>query len=333
MALLEIISVFRVSRAVYVAAKLGIADLLKDSPKSADELALSTGTHAPSLYRLLCALASFGVFAQNDQGWFSITPISNALRSDVPDSLRAFAIVSLGEERYQAWGDLLHSVATGEIAFDHVFGTGVWKYQALHPEQAKIFDEAMANIIAANNAAVLASYPFSTIDILVDVGGGNGSFMITLLRANPAMKGVLFDLPHVAQQAETRIADAGLAERCKIIGGDMFVAIPEGGTAYVLSQIQNSFDDDRAIVVLKNCRDAMTRPAKLLLVERVLPDRAEPSPTAQAAFATDLHMLVTTGGRQRTESQYRALLEAGGFRLTKTIRTRSEMSVIEGEPA
>ena len=172
-AMLQIMTGFRVSRATHVAAKLGIADLLKDGPKSSEELAQLTDTHAPSLYRVMRALASAGVFGQDEQGRFTLTPVAATLRSDVPNSLRALAIMNLGEERYQAWGDLMHSVRTGEIAFNRVFGMGLWEYYSQHPEQAKIFDESMANFIAAHNAAVLASYPFSAIDTLVDVGGGN----------------------------------------------------------------------------------------------------------------------------------------------------------------
>ena len=332
-AMLQIMTGFRVSRATHVAAKLGVADLLKDGPKSSEELAQLTDTHAPSLYRVMRALASAGVFGQDEQGRFTLTPVAATLRSDVPNSLRALAIMNLGEERYQAWGDLMHSVRTGEIAFNRVFGMGLWEYYSQHPEQAKIFDESMANFIAAHNAAVLASYPFSAIDTLVDVGGGNGSFIISALQANPRMKGVLFDLPHVAEQARKRIADAGLAERCEIIGGDIFTSVPEGGTAYILSQIVHDWDDDRAIAILESCHLAMKDKAKLLLVERILPARAEQSVALQRAFMLDVHMMATTGGRERTEAEYRALLDTVGFRMTKVVPTQSEMSVLECVPA
>jgi hypothetical protein len=318
-AMLQIMTGFRVSRATYVAAKLGIADLLKDGPKSSEELAQLTDTHAPSLYRVMRALASAGVFGQDEQGRFTLTPVAATLRSDVPNSLRALAIINLGEERYQAWGELMYSVRTGELAFNHVFGMGLWEYYAQHPDQAKIFDDSMANLIAANNAAVLASYPFSAIDTLVDVGGGNGSFIVSALQAYPRMKGVLFDLPHVAEQARKRIADAGLAERCEIIGGDIVTSVPEGGTAYILSQIIHDWDDDRAIA----------DKAKLLLVERILPARAERSVALQRAFMLDVHMMATTGGRERTEAEYGTLLGAAGFEMTKIIPTQSEMTVIE----
>ncbi len=330
--MLQMCTGFRVSRAIYVAAKLGIADLLKDEPKSSEELALLTDTHAPSLYRVMRALASVGIFAENERRQFAITPLAATLQSDVPNSLRALAISTLGEERYQAWGNLMHSVRTGKIAFNHVFGMGLWEYQAQHPEQAKNFDESMANLIAADNAAVLASYPFSTIDTVVDVGGGNGSFIASILRANPQMKGVLFDLPHVADQARKRIADAGLAERCEVIGGDILASVPEGRTAYILSHIIHDWDDDRAVAILKSCHRAMKDKAKLLIVERILPERVEQSVALQRALMLDLSMMVTTGGRERTESEYRALLDAAGFQVTKVVPTQSVMSVIECVP-
>jgi SAM-dependent methyltransferase len=332
-AMLQIMTGFRISRATYVAAKLGIADLLKDGPKNAEELAQFTRTHAPSLYRVMRALVSVGVFGQDEQGRFTLTPVSATLRSDVPNSLRALAIINLGEERYQAWGELMHSVRTGEIGFNHAFGMGLWEYYAQHPEQAKIFDDSMANLIAANNAAVLAGYPFSTIDTLLDVAGGNGTFIVSALHANPRTKGILFDLPHVAEQARKRIAEAGLAERCQIIGGDILASVPGGADAYVLSQVIHDWDDDRAIAILENCRRAMRDKGKLLLAERILPARVEQSVALQRAFMLDVHMMATTGGRERTEGEYRSLLDRAGFQVTKVVPTQSEMSVVECVPA
>jgi ubiquinone/menaquinone biosynthesis C-methylase UbiE len=274
-----------------------------------------------------------GVFAEDEHGRFALTPLATTLRSDVPGSLRAWAIVQLGEEHYQAWGELMHSVRTGEIAFDHVFGTGVWQYRAQHPEHAKHFDEAMANMIGVYNVAVLASYPFSTIEHVVDVGGGDGSLLITLLQANPTMKGVLFDLPHVTERAKQRIADASLTDRCKVVAGDALTSAPSGGDAYILSRVIHDWDDDHAVTILKNCHRAMTDQGKLLLIERVLPARVESSSAAQALVLSDLNMMVMNGGRERTEAEYRALFEAASFRLTKVTPTQSAMSVIEGARA
>ncbi len=329
-AMLQLIGGFWVSRALYIAAKLGIADLVQDQSRTATELAAATGTHPSSLYRVLRALASVGVFAEDEHGRFALTPLATTLRSDVPGSLRAWAIVQLGGEHYQAWGELMHSVRTGEIAFDHVFGTGVWQYRAQHPEHAKHFDEAMANMIGVYNVAVLASYPFSTIEHVVDVGGGDGSLLITLLQANPTMKGVLFDLPHVTEKAKQRIADARLTERCKVVAGDALTSAPSGGDAYILSRVIHDWDDDHAVTILTNCHRVMTDQGKLLLIERVLPVRVESSSAARALVLSDLNMMVMNGGRERMEAEYRALFEAASFRLTNVTPTPSAMSVIEG---
>jgi len=302
---------------------------LKDEPKSSEELAQATGTDASALYRLMRALASSEVFAEDNQQRFALTPIGATLQTDVPGSLRAWVLMQLGEEHYQAWGQLMHTVRTGQMAFDHAFGMGVWKYQAQHPEHAKIVDEAMANLVGVYDTTMLASYPFSTIDRLVDVGGGDGSLIIALLRANPKMKGGLFDLPHVAEKAKKRLADAGLAGRCEVIAGDAFVSVPVGGDAYVLSRVMNGFNDKGALAILNNCYRAMTEKSKLLLIQRVLPVRAKHSSAVQALVLSDFNMMVMNGGRERTEPEYRTLLEAAGFEVIKIIPTQSEMTVIE----
>lgn len=330
--MLQMISGFRVSRAIYVAAKLGIADLLKDGPKSSEELARLTSTHPPSLYRVIRALASVGIFAEGEQGRFTLTAIGNTLQSDVPGSLRAWAILVLGEEDYQAWGDLMHTVRTGETTFDHVFGMGIFQYEAQHPEHAKIFDEAMANLIGVYNSAVLASYSFSSIEKLVDVGGGDGSLMVAVLQTKPKMQGMLFDLPHVAEKAKQKITEAGLSGRCEFVSGDALISVPSGGDAYILSRVINSFDNERAVAILQNCRRAITQKSKLLLVERVLPDRVERSMAAQGPVISDLNMMVISGGRERTAMEHRALLETAGFTLTNIIPTQSEVTIIEAEP-
>ncbi len=330
--MLRLIAGFRYSRAIYIAAKLGLADLLKDGPKGSDELAKATGSHGPSLYRIMRALASVGIFAEDDQGRFTLTPIAATLQSHVPSSLRAWAILVLGEEHYQVWGDLMHTVQTGESAFEHVLGMGVFQYEAKHPEHAKIFDEAMANLIGVYNSAVLASYSFSTFDKIVDVGGGDGSFIVAILQANPKLKGVLFDLPHVTEKAKQRIATAGVERRCEVVAGDAFASVPSGGDAYILSRVINSFNNQRAVAVLKNCRRAMSDKSKLILVERVVPNRVEHSIAAQGPVISDLNMMALSGGRERTAAEHRDVLETAGFTLIKIIPTQSEVSVIEGEP-
>jgi hypothetical protein len=328
-AMLQMIASFWVSRAIYIAAKLGLADLLRDGPQSSKELAQATGTHAPSLYRLLRALASVGVLAEDEHGRFALTPLAATLRTDVPGSLRAFAIAELGEDHYPAWGEVLHSVKTGEIAFDHLFGMDVWQYRAQHPEDGRIFDEAMASFSSVVNATIVASYDFSSLGTIVDVGGGDGSLIASILQANPGMKGVLFDLPHVVAGARRRIEAEGLAERCEVVAGDAFTSVPSGGDAYLLKWIIHDWDDERSVAILKNCYQAMAAHSKVLLIEAVIPRGNAPS----FHKLMDLNMLVMTGGRERSEAEYRVLFEAAGFRLTQITPTQSEMSVIEGAHA
>ncbi|MBA2702839.1 MAG: methyltransferase [Blastocatellia bacterium] len=326
-AMLQMISGFWISRAVYVAAKLGVADHLSDGYRTIDELAAATGTHAPSLYRVLRALASVGVFTEDGKRGFALTPLAETLRTDVSGSLRAFATVELGEEHYPAWGELLHSVRTGEIAFDRAFGMPVWEFFEQNPENAKTFNDAMTGMTLAVNDAVLSSYDFSSIGKMIDVGGGHGSLIASILKAHPEMRGILFDAPPVIEGARRRLQDEGIAERCEAIAGDFFESVPGGGDAYILKWIIHDWDEERSITILKNCHRAMAENGRLLLVEAVVPHGSEP----HFSKFIDLNMLVMTGGRERTEDEYRKLFEASGFRLTRIIPTESPMSIIEGE--
>ncbi len=323
-ALLQMVTGYWVSQTIYVAAKLRIADLLKDGPKSCDELAKATETHARSLYRLLRALASMGVFVEVADHRFGLTPLAEYLQTEVPGSMRALAIMH-GEEHYLAWGSVLHSVKTSETAFDHVFGMGFFQYLTQNPEVAAIFDDAMTGYTAQVSTAVVAAYDFSQFGTIVDVGGGYGTLITAILKANPTMKGVLFDLPHVAEDAKKRIEVAGLTGRCEVVAGDFFASVPSSGDAYLLKWIIHDWDEERAVAILNNCYRAMTENSKLLLVEAVIPHGNTPF----FHKFMDLTMLVIAGGRERTEAEYRALLEAAGFRLTQIIPTPSEMSVIE----
>jgi len=325
-AMLQMISGFWISRAIYIAAKLGIADQLRDGPKTVDELAAATATHAPSLYRVLRALASVGVFSEDKKRGFALTSLAETLRTDAPDSLRAFATVELGEEHYPAWGELLHSVRTGEIAFDRAFGMPVWKFFEQNPENAKTFNDAMTGFTLAVNDAVLSSYDFSSIGKIVDVGGGHGSLIASILKTNPKMRGVLFDAPPVIEGARHRLKDEGLAERCEATAGDFFDSVPSGGDAYIVKWIIHDWDDEQSVTILKNCHRAMTKYGRLLLVEAVVPHGSEP----HFSKYMDLNMLIMTGGRERTEDENRTLLEASGLKLTKIVPTKSPMSIIEG---
>jgi hypothetical protein len=324
-AMLQMITGFWVSRAIYVAAKLGLADLVKDAPKTADELARLTGAHSPSLYRALRALASVGVFADDGQGRFSQTPLSETLRSDTPGSLRAMAIAELGQEHSPAWGNLMHSVKTGEIAFDNLFKQSVWEYYARNPEDASNFNKSMKGLTEMINVAALAAYDFSGVDKLVDVAGGTGGLISAILAAHPQMRGVLFDLPHVIAEAGPALNAAGVRDRCETSAGDFFRAVPEGGSAYVMKWIIHDWDDEKATVILKNIRRAMNEKGKLLLIEMVVPEGNQPD----LSKFMDINMMVMTGGRERTEAEFKSLLAASGFELTRVIRTASPVCVIE----
>jgi ubiquinone/menaquinone biosynthesis C-methylase UbiE len=324
-ALFRMIEGFWLSRALSVAVRLGIADLLTDGPKSSKELADATGTHAPSLFRVLRALAAAGVFAEDESGSFAATPLSTALQSGVAGSLRAFVLEMLDEEHYQAWGDMLHTVKTGETAFDHHFGMDLWQYRADHAEDAKTFDEAMADHSALLNKALLAGYDFSSFRKIADIGGGDGELLAAILKAHPGVKGVLFDLPRVTAKAERRIEKEGLADRCEIVSGDFFQSVPPGGDVYILKAVIHDWDDEHASAILINCRRAMAKDGRLLLIEAAIPPGNEPF----FHKLMDLNMMVMTGGRERTEPEYRELLSATGFRLTRVVSMEFEVGVIE----
>src|ERR1051326_6492192 len=260
--ILQIITNFWSSRAGYVFAKLGIPDLLKSGPKSADELAAATKMHAPSLYRVLRALASTGFVSATADGRFAQTPLSEILVTDAPGSLRWFTISELGQDHYPAGGNLIHSVKTGEIAFDNFFGADVWKYFQQNPEDAAIFNNSMSGVTAATNEEILAVYDFSSFGTIVDIGGGHGGLITSLLKANPKLKGILLYTPPVIEGARRKIEEAGLWHRCETVGGDFFKAVPAGGDAYVMKWIIHDWDDQGAITILKNCRNQMSRNGK-----------------------------------------------------------------------
>jgi ubiquinone/menaquinone biosynthesis C-methylase UbiE len=327
-AMLQLISGFWISRAVYVLAKLGIPDLLGKQPHSAEELAQLTETHATALSRVLRALVSVGVLTQTADGKLGLTPLSETLRTDVPGSVRWFAISELGEEHYPAWGDLMHSVKTGEVAFDHVFGMDVWEFFRSHPEHAKLFNDSMSGLTAAANEAILSRYDFSGIKRLVDVGGGHGALITSILKTNPDISGVLFDAPAVIEGGVSRLQSTGIADRCEAISGDFFQEVPAGADAYILKWIIHDWDDARATAILKNCRRAITNNGRLLVVDVVVPTTSEP----HFGKFIDLNMLVMTGGLERTEEEFRKLLADSGFRLTRVVKTESPFSIIEGRP-
>lgn len=326
--MLDIVSGFWISRAVYVAATLGIADHLAKQPRTAAELAELTGTHAPSLYRILRALASVGVLGHHPDGRFSATPLSESLRKGIPGAIRSFVMSELGGEHYTAWTDVMHSVKTGEIAFDHRFGQSVWDYFAAHPDDAAIFNESMTGITKMVEAAVLGAYDFSPYKKIIDIGGGHGGLLSAILKANLAAQGVLFDAPQVINGARERLAALGIAGRCETVSGDFFQAVPSGGDLYILKWIIHDWNDDQCETILQNCRRAIAPGGRLVLVEAVIPPGDAPS----FGKFIDLVMLVMTGGRERTESEFRDLLAASGFRLEAIIPTRSPSALIVTQP-
>jgi SAM-dependent methyltransferase len=319
------------SQALYVAAALGIADLLAEEPQPAEALAERTATHAPSLRRVLRLLASVGVFAEEADGRFALTEVGSCLRSG-PGSFRAAAQLFGGPAGWASWGDLLNTVRTGEPALHRIFRTDSFAYFDERPDEAAVFDEAMSAFTALVSAAVAAAYDFSAMRRVIDVGGGTGALLAGILRANPGLRGAVFDLPRLAGGARRQIGEAGLADRCEFVGGAFFEAVPGGFDAYVLKHVIHDWDDARAVRILETCRRAMGPPARLLIVEGVYPPRIDVSPESRGAAANDCNMMVCTGGRQRSEAEFRALYDAAGLRLARIVPTAGPACVVEGVP-
>jgi hypothetical protein len=281
------------------------------------------------LYRVLRALAGVGVFALEADGRLRLNPLAEPLLEGGPDSLWAMAVMR-GEEQDRCWGDLLETVRTGEPAFDRLYGRPVFDYLGEHPEQAGIFDAAMSGFSGRTMRAVLDAYDLSGVGTLADVGGGLGSNLAAALRRYPAMRGLLFDQPHVVVRARPRLEAARVAGRCAVEGGDFFEAAPGGADAYLLGHILHDWDDARAGLILDNLRRAMPSGARLLAIEHVVPDGDGASSFAKLL---DLHMMLVPGGLERTEAEYRQLFAAHGFRLTRVVPTAGDISVVEGVPA
>lgn len=325
--LLQMMTGYWVSQAIYVAAKLGIADHLANGPIGVDDLAAVTHSDTSSLQRVLRALASVGVFTETAPGQYGLTPTAALLQTGTPDSMRSLAIV-YGDELYRAWADFLHSVQTGQPAFEHHFGMGPFAYYAQHPDAGHIFNEAMIGYTNNVAGAVAAIYDFSPFTTVVDVGGGYGALLASILQQSRTQRGILFDQPHVVANAESFLASAGVADRCTRVGGDFFEAVPSGGDAYVLSQILHDWDDERCVLILQQCRRVIPESGKLLVVEIVVPSGQGPS----FGKWLDLHMLAVAGGRERTADEYDALFRAAGFGLADVLPTPAGPSVVEAVP-
>jgi O-methyltransferase domain/Dimerisation domain len=321
-ALRRLVNGYQVTQAIHVAAALGIADLLRDGPRDSDALARDTASHAPSLHRVLRALAAIGVLHEEDDGRFALTAIGECLRSDAPEPVGGWAAFVGRPYHFQAWAALLHGVRTGESPFRSVHGTDVWDYRASHPEEGAIFDAAMTDIMRRANVHLLAAYDFGRFATVVDVGGGRGAFLRAVLDANPAMRGILFDQPHV-------VAGAVVGERCEVVGGSFFEAVPDGADAYLLKAILHDWEDDDALAILARCRAAIPGHGALLVVER---DLGAANEDADAKLA-DLNMLIGPGGRERTRDEFTALFAAGGFELVDATPSAIGLTVFEGRPA
>ena len=317
---------FVVSRALQVAAELGLADALANGPKGRDALAREVGAHADTMDRLLRTLASFGVFEKLADGRFANTRRSEYLRSDSPGSIRALARMHGASPLWQAWAGLEHSVRSGEPGFAHIHDSPMFEYLEAHPESARRFDEGMVASSRLMNGAIVEAYEWDKFGTLVDVAGGVGSTLAAILRANPRLQGVLFDVPHVIERGRDYLAQQDVATRCRTEAGSFFDAIPGGADAYFLKHIIHDWDDEDCLRILRNCKTAMSDRAKLLICEKIVPSGNDPS----AAKVMDLVMMVLTdGGRERTEPEFRDLFARAGLHIARVLPTKADNSILE----
>jgi hypothetical protein len=316
------------AQCIYVAATLGIADLLQDGPKSIDELAESTRSYAPYLYRMLRALASVNVFTEVSPQHFDLTNIAEYLCSNHPKSLRALGMMLSDQWHWNTWGDVLHVITTGQPPLQHLYQVeNAFEYFQHNPSSGKLFDRAISGWAKNTHTAIIHSYDFSDIQTIVDVAGGHGALIAAILNANPHMRGILFDLPHVVTEAKEFLQTAGVAHRCETASGSFFESVPSGGDAYIISHTIHNWDDKACLSILQSIRKNMPPSSRLLVVEMVMPGGNEP----HFSKWLDLDMLMMfSGGRERTEAEYHALYQSAGFKLTQIVPTASPTSIIEG---
>ncbi len=325
LAIFKIITDYWNSQCTYAAAKLGVADVLNDGPKPVEQIAKATGSHPPSLYRLMRALASSGLFTETQPRTFANTPVSEFLRSDIPASMRWLAIAELGQDHYRGWGNLLHAVRTGEKAFDEIAGENIWEYYQKNKEDGENFMKAMTGLSEGFNMAVVPSYDWSQFKTIVDVGGGNGSLLAHILNTNKTAKGILFDEPYVTTHADGILKSRGVADRVQVAGGDFFKSVPAGGDAYIMKVVIHDWDDEKCNIILKNIATVLTPKSKLLVIEGVIAGMNEP----QIGKLLDINMLVMTGGMERTEEEYRNLFASAELKLVKVYPTPSPLNILE----
>lgn len=327
-AILQMAGGLWLSRALWLAARLGIADAIGDTAVSLEDLAQKTGTHAPSLGRLMTALVAFGVFQGSVDKGFEHGRISRLLRSDHPFTQRAFIESVFGEEHYEAWGMAEAALRSDKTAFEARYGKPLFDYLAEHPQSAQLFGEAMTGTTRAVEEAVLAAHDFGRFDLGVDVGGSEGSLLRALLARTPGAQGIVFDLPATAAAGQAMWETTAEALRMTAAGGDFFEAVPAGGDLYLLKFILHDWDDARSRLILSNIRRAIRADGRVVIVEMVLPEDVTP----HAGWLMDLNMLVMTGGKERRVSDYAALLDATGFKIDTVVPTASPMSVIIANP-
>jgi hypothetical protein len=317
------------SQALAVAAELGIADLLGDGACSVDELATATGTHGPTLHRLLRALASVGVFSEGPDRRFELTSMGHHLRSDHPLSVRPVVMMLCSDYEWKAWGQLLHSVRTGENAAVHALGMDVWEHRRRHPEAGEVFAASMRTMSRSSAPGEVAAYDFGRHRVVADIGGGTGALLAVILRAHPRLQGILFDQPEVVAGAVDVLADAGVADRVEIVGGSFFDEVPSGADAYVVRRILHDWPDRECVRILHSVRRVIPDDGRLLVIDAIV---GPPNEDPLVKFL-DLMMLVSAGGMERTEDEWRDLLSAGGFQLERAARGSASSQVMEAVPA
>jgi hypothetical protein len=327
-AVLQLIMGFRLAQMVYAAAKLGVADHLREGPRAVHAFAEAVGAHPQSLVRLLRSLSSVGIFSETETGEFELTVRARLLCSDTPGSLRSLAVMYGEDWLWRAYGNTLHSVRTGEPGFDQAHGVPFYAYLETHPQAAAAFDAAMSGYSACEAQAILDAYDFSAVRAFIDVGGGLGELAMSLLRAHAHLTGTVFERAATIEQTRRAVAAAGFSERCECVAGDFFVAIPSADGVVLLKSVLHNWDDDKTTAILRNCRRSMQPGARLLIAERIL----VPGNAASEAKLFDISMLVVAGGQERTAAQYAALLVAADFELTRIIPTGSSLSLIEARP-
>lgn len=326
--LLQLVGGRRITQALGVAVDLGLADLLKDGPLAADELARRCQAHPRALYRLMRALAMVGVFAEQEGQCFSLTPVGECLRTDLPGSLAGMARFHAAPFHGQAWLQLGHAVRTEESAFEKGFGQPVFQWFGEHPKEAAVFNDAMTAFSSSVGPAVAAAFDWSRFAKIADVGGGHGALIAAILGQATAARGILFDLPKVVAGATALLERAGVAARCEVLGGDFFETVPKGCDAIVMKSIVHDWSDEKAGGILRNCAAALAPGGRVVLVETVIPPPGVPS----YGKLLDLDMMVFThGGRERTEAEFGALLAGAGLELVRVHPTKSPLFLIEAK--